>query len=111
VMEPDDDLQPGRLVRLSPRVQRLVAPNASLMTGPGTNSYVLGEVAVLDPGPADPAHLKKLRVAAPGLHFVFVTHTHRDHSCGARALAAAAGAAIVGLPPPSDGLQDLSCTP
>ena len=112
-MEPLDDLQPGRLVRLSPRVQRLVAPNASLMTGPGTNSYVLGNpaVAVLDPGPDDPAHLRRLRAAAPRLRFVFVTHTHRDHSCGARALADAAGAPIVGLPPPSDGLQDMSCVP
>jgi glyoxylase-like metal-dependent hydrolase (beta-lactamase superfamily II) len=108
-----EDLQPGRLVRLSPRVQRLVAPNASLMTGPGTNSYVLGSppVAVLDPGPDDPEHLARLRAAAPGLRFVFVTHTHRDHSCGARALADAAGAPIVGLPPPSDGLQDMSCVP
>ena len=112
-MDFTDDLLPGRLVRLSPRVQRLVAPNASLMTGPGTNSYVLGEppIAVLDPGPDDPAHLERLRAAAPGLRFVFVTHTHRDHSCGARALAAAAGAPIVGLPPPSDGLQDMSCDP
>jgi glyoxylase-like metal-dependent hydrolase (beta-lactamase superfamily II) len=108
-----DDLRPGRLVRLSARVQRLVAPNASLMTGPGTNSYVLGDpaVAVLDPGPDDPAHLERLRQAAPGLRFVFVTHTHRDHACGARALADAAGAPIVGRPPPSDGLQDLSCVP
>jgi glyoxylase-like metal-dependent hydrolase (beta-lactamase superfamily II) len=107
------DLQPGRLVRLSPRVQRLVAPNASLMTGPGTNSYVIGSppVAVLDPGPDDPEHLAKLRAAAPGLRFVFVTHTHRDHACGARGLADAAGVPIVGLPPPSDGLQDMSCVP
>ena len=112
-MDSSHDLQPGRLVRISPSVQRLVAPNASLMTGPGTNSYVIGNpaVAVLDPGPDDPAHLARLRAAAPHLRLVFVTHTHRDHSCGASALAGATGAAIVGLPPPSDGLQDLSCNP
>ncbi len=112
-MDSSHDLQPGRLVRISPTVQRIVAPNASLMTGPGTNSYVLGSppVAVLDPGPDDPAHLARLHAAAPQLRFVFVTHTHRDHSCGARALANATGAAIVGLPPPSDGLQDMSCVP
>jgi len=100
-------------VRIAPAVLRLVAPNASLMTGPGTNSYVLGDppVAVLDPGPDDPEHLARLRAAVPRLRFVFVTHTHRDHSCGARALASATGAAIVGLPPPSDGLQDMSCVP
>ena len=107
------DLVPGRWMRISPTVQRLVAPNASLMTGPGTNSYVLGDppVAVLDPGPDDPAHLDVLRAAVPRPRFIFVTHTHRDHSCGARALAEATGAPIVGLPPPADGLQDLSCSP
>src|SRR5262245_22505735 len=112
-MESLDDLQPGRLVRLSARVQRLVAPNASLMTGPGTNSYVIGSppLAVLDPGSDDPAHLARLRDATPGLRFVFVTHTHRDHSCGTQALADATGAQVVGLPPPSDGLQDMSCVP
>jgi glyoxylase-like metal-dependent hydrolase (beta-lactamase superfamily II) len=113
VMESSDDLQPGRLVRLSRAVQRVVAPNASLMTGPGTNSYVLGDppVAVLDPGPDDSAHLTLLKNAVPRLRFVFVTHTHRDHSCGARALARQTGADIVGRPPPSDGLQDMSCAP
>jgi glyoxylase-like metal-dependent hydrolase (beta-lactamase superfamily II) len=112
-MEFSADLTPGRLVRISATVQRLVAPNASLMTGPGTNSYVLGDppVAVLDPGPDDPEHLTLLRAAVPRPRFVFVTHTHRDHSCGARALADATGATIVGLRPPADGLQDLSCRP
>jgi glyoxylase-like metal-dependent hydrolase (beta-lactamase superfamily II) len=112
-MDSSDDLQPGQLVRLSRAVQRVVAPNASLMTGPGTNSYVLGDppVAVLDPGPDDSAHLTLLKNAVQRLRFVFVTHTHRDHSCGARALARATGADIVGLPPPSDGLQDMSCVP
>jgi glyoxylase-like metal-dependent hydrolase (beta-lactamase superfamily II) len=107
------DLTAGRWVRISPTVQRLVAPNASLMTGPGTNSYVLGDppVAILDPGPDDPAHLDLLRTAVPRPRFIFVTHTHRDHSCGARALADVTGAPIVGLPPPADGLQDLSCAP
>ena len=106
-------LEVGELARIAPGVQRLVAPNASLMTGPGTNSYVLGEppVAVLDPGPDDPGHLTLLRQAVPQLRFIFVTHTHRDHSCAARALAAATGAVIVGLRAPDDGLQDMSCSP
>lgn len=83
------------------------------MTGPGTNSYVLGDppIAVLDPGPDDGTHITRLRAAVPRVRFVFITHTHRDHSCGARVLAQATGAAIVGLPPPADGLQDLSCVP
>lgn len=80
------------------------------MTGPGTNSYLLGEpvAAVLDPGPADAGHLAALLAQAPRLQFVFVTHTHADHSPLARQLAAATGAELVGRPPPADGRQDLS---
>jgi len=108
-----NELMPGRRVRIAAAVQRVVAPNASLMTGPGTNSYVIGDppVAVLDPGPDDPAHLDVLARAVPRPQFIFVTHTHRDHSSGARALAAATGAPIVGLPPPEDGRQDETCVP
>lgn len=107
------DLGPGRFVRLAPAVQRLVAPNASLMTGPGTNTYVLGEpaLAVLDPGPDDSAHLNLLMRAVPRPLFIFVTHTHHDHSGGARELAKRTGAPVVGLPPPQDGRQDEACVP
>ena len=61
--------------------------------GPGNQQYVLGDppMAVIDPGPDDPAHLSLLLRAVPRPRFVFVTHTHRDHSCGARALAAGDG--------------------
>jgi glyoxylase-like metal-dependent hydrolase (beta-lactamase superfamily II) len=109
----EKNLLPGALVRVAAAVQRLLAPNASMMTGPGTNTYVLGDppVAVIDPGPDDPAHLSLLLQAVPRPRFVFVTHTHRDHSCGARAFAAATGAPIVGLPPPKDGRQDETCVP
>ena len=108
-----NELTPGRFVRIAREVQRLVAPNASLMTGPGTNSYVIGDppAAVLDPGPDDPAHLGLLQQAVPHPAYIFVTHTHRDHSTGARVLAAATGAPIVGLPPPADGRQDETCVP
>jgi len=107
------DLTPGVFVSIAPGVQRVVAPNASLMTGPGTNSYVIGDppLAVLDPGPDDAAHLSLLQQRVPQPRFIFVTHTHRDHSSGARSLAALTGAPIVGLPPPGDGRQDLSCVP
>jgi glyoxylase-like metal-dependent hydrolase (beta-lactamase superfamily II) len=108
-----NDLEPGRLVRIGAAVQRVVAPNPSMMTGPGTNSYLIGDppMAALDPGPADAAHLATLQRAAPALRWVFVTHTHGDHSTGARPLAAATGARIVGLTPPADGRQDESCIP
>jgi glyoxylase-like metal-dependent hydrolase (beta-lactamase superfamily II) len=107
------DLTPGKWVRIAPDAQRLVAPNASLMTGPGTNSYAIGDppAAVLDPGPDDPGHLRLLCEVVPEPRFIFVTHTHRDHSKGARELARMTGAPIVGLPPPKDGRQDETCAP
>jgi glyoxylase-like metal-dependent hydrolase (beta-lactamase superfamily II)/8-oxo-dGTP pyrophosphatase MutT (NUDIX family) len=93
----------GNAVRLSPRVVRVTAPNPGLMTGPGTNSYFVGSGAdgdgwtVIDPGPADEAHLQALLALAPGrIDRILVTHTHVDHSPGARALAAATGAPVFG---------------
>ena len=108
-----EELRPGVPRAIAPGVWRLVAPNASAMTGPGTNTYVLGDppVAILDPGPDDPAHLAAILALAPRPGFVFVTHTHRDHSPLAAVLAARTGARLVGRPPPGDGRQDLSFTP
>jgi glyoxylase-like metal-dependent hydrolase (beta-lactamase superfamily II) len=107
------EFEPGRLVRVAPGVQRLVAPNPSLMTGPGTNTYLLGEpvTAVIDPGPRDAAHLATIARAAPGLELILVTHTHPDHSCGAMPLAERTGARLVGRAPPRDGHQDRSFRP
>jgi glyoxylase-like metal-dependent hydrolase (beta-lactamase superfamily II) len=95
-------------------VRRIVAGNAGLMTGPGTNTYLLGvrEIAVLDPGPADARHLQVILSAAQNrIRWVIVTHTHRDHSPLAAELARRAGAPLIGLPPPSDGRQDASFQP
>ncbi len=96
--------------KLTPGLMRLRAPNAGPMTGPGTNTYLLGDPvsAVVDPGPVDGGHYAALLALAPQLQFVFVTHTHADHSPLARQLAAATGAELVGRPPPADGRQDLS---
>jgi glyoxylase-like metal-dependent hydrolase (beta-lactamase superfamily II) len=85
-----------------------------MMTGPGTNTYLLGqeEVAVLDPGPDDPRHLQAILHAVSGtIRWILVTHTHRDHSPLARVLARQTGAQLIGLPPPRDGRQDESFTP
>ena len=94
------DLQPGRAVRLSPRVVRITAPNPGPMTGPGTNTYLVGDgtrCTVIDPGPVSDTHLQALLTAAPGrIERILVTHTHRDHSPGAVALAAATGAPVWG---------------
>jgi glyoxylase-like metal-dependent hydrolase (beta-lactamase superfamily II)/8-oxo-dGTP pyrophosphatase MutT (NUDIX family) len=95
------EIQPGVPVRLSPRVIRLTAPNASLMTGPGTNSYLVGggdnTWAVIDPGPAQTGVVDALIAAAPGpIHWIFVTHTHMDHSPAATELKRRTGASIHG---------------
>ncbi len=93
---------PGVPVRLSPRIIRVTAPNPSVMTGPGTNSYLVGggeanAWAVVDPGPDIDAHLDALLAAAPGpIRWIFATHTHSDHSPLARKLAARTGATIHG---------------
>jgi len=110
---PPTDLTPGLPQQIAPRAWRLVAPNASAMTGPGTNTYLLGDppVVVLDPGPDDPTHLAAILAVVPRPQQVFVTHTHRDHSPLAARLAADFGARLVGLPPPGDGRQDLSFEP
>lgn len=96
------ELVPGRPVWLSPRVLRITANNGSVMTGPGTNSYFIGapgsdDWALLDPGPADADHITALKVAAPGkVTRILVTHTHKDHSPAAAALAAHFGAPTFG---------------
>src|SRR5260370_30207776 len=112
--EPRSNLVPGIAVSLGAGVRRIVAPNAGLMTGPGTNTYLLGtrEIAVLDPGPHDDAHLRAIMAAAGGVvRWVIVTHTHRDHSPLAQVLAKETGAGIIGLSPPSTGRQDESFRP
>jgi len=84
---------------LRPGVRRLVAPNASMMTGPGTNTYLFGneEVAVLDPGPVIKSHIETIqRVAGAPIRWILVTHTHPDHSPAAIELARTTGAELLG---------------
>ena len=103
------DWQTERAVPLLRNVQRLTAPNPGVMTGPGTNTYLVGDPATgfiaIDPGPADAEHLDKLWRAAGGdIRMIVCTHSHPDHSPGAaplQALCVQAGRAappILGLP-------------
>ena len=97
------DAAPGEVRQVSPLVRRLIAPNGGPFTFTGTCGYIVGQgrVAVIDPGPDDPAHLQAW-LAALGdekVAHILVTHTHRDHSPGARALRAATGAPIFGCAP------------
>jgi glyoxylase-like metal-dependent hydrolase (beta-lactamase superfamily II) len=87
-----------------PLVRRVLAPNPSPYTYTGTQTYIVGDagrVAVIDPGPADEAHIAAIRGALGTAEVVAImcTHTHRDHSPGARPLAAATGAPVVGCAP------------
>jgi recombination protein RecT len=103
------DWQHEQPVPLLKNVQRLTAPNPGFMTGPGTNSYVVGDPAsghiVIDPGPDDAPHIERLWRAAGGrIQAIVCTHSHPDHSPGAprlQALCVAAGLEkppILGLP-------------
>jgi glyoxylase-like metal-dependent hydrolase (beta-lactamase superfamily II) len=98
-----DGFPTGIVERPHKSVRRLLAPNPSAFTFTGTQSFIVGEgeVAVIDPGPDDPAHVEALVAAVAGerVAAIVCTHTHRDHSPASRALAAATGAPIVGCAP------------
>jgi glyoxylase-like metal-dependent hydrolase (beta-lactamase superfamily II) len=98
-----DDQLPGSAQRLSMRVRRVLAGNPSPFTFTGTQTYLVGsgDVAVIDPGPADAAHLDAIMAATAGERIVAIvcTHTHRDHSPAAAPLKALTGAAITGCAP------------
>ena len=104
-------MHPGVCLQIAPSVRRIVAGNAGMMTGPGTNTYLLGtrDVAVLDPGPSDAGHLDAILAAAgSAIRWIIATHTHADHSPLVVELAERTGASVIGLAPPSDGRQDLT---
>ena len=104
----------GLCVTIAKGVRRIVAGNAGMMTGPGTNTYLLGEreITVVDPGPPEPAHLDAiLSSAGAPIRFILATHTHRDHSPLVEELARRTGAQVMGLPPPGDGRQDETFRP
>ena len=111
------DIQPGVAVRLSPRLIRISANNGSVMTGPGTNTYLVGggarnEWAAIDPGPLDPAHVDAVLAAAPGpISRLFVTHTHVDHSPAAALLKERTGARVHGRLPLHPQRQDPTFAP
>ncbi len=88
------------LTRAEPGLRCLRAPNPGPLTGPGTNTYLLGkgDIAVIDPGPDRPAHLRAilgaLRTGEQITH-ILITHSHRDHSPLARGLAVETGAPVL----------------
>ena len=112
------DWQSQTPVALLKNVQRLTAPNPGAMTGPGTNSYLVGDPSsgyvAIDPGPADPEHLEKLwRAAGGNIRMIVCTHSHPDHSPGALPLQAlcASRPPILGLPSASTARSHSQFTP
>ena len=87
------DWQCERPVPLLKNLQRLTAPNPGVMTGPGTNTYIVGTALtgyiVIDPGPFDPEHTARILKACNGtIKLIVCTHSHPDHSPGAKPLQA-----------------------
>jgi glyoxylase-like metal-dependent hydrolase (beta-lactamase superfamily II)/8-oxo-dGTP pyrophosphatase MutT (NUDIX family) len=112
-------IQPGVPKRLDRHVTRITAPNPGMMTGPGTNTYLVGEgagdIAVIDPGPALDSHVAKILEAGAGggrrIRWILTTHTHLDHSPAAAALKAATGAQLIGMRAPAGASQDQAYAP
>jgi glyoxylase-like metal-dependent hydrolase (beta-lactamase superfamily II)/8-oxo-dGTP pyrophosphatase MutT (NUDIX family) len=107
-------IQPGIPKRLDGHVTRITAPNPGAMTGPGTNTYLVGEaeIAVIDPGPAIDTHLAAIAAAGAGrIGWILTTHTHVDHSPAAAELKRATGAQVLGMPAPAHGNQDRHYAP
>ena len=103
IFEGPPDTSSGRMMRVSPLVRRLIANNPSPFTSTGTCSYLIGDeqLAIVDPGPLDEAHIEALLQAVSGAEVahILVTHTHRDHSPAAARIKAATGAPIIGSRP------------
>jgi len=96
----DFDPPAGQAQTLAPGLQRILGPNPSAMTWRGTNTYLLGtrQLAVIDPGPSDPAHLRAILgslTAGQSISHIFVTHAHLDHAPLAADLARETGAPIL----------------
>jgi len=92
------DLAPDTVDEIMPGVRRIMANNPGPFTFKGTLSYIIGrgKVAIVDPGPDDPAHIGALldAVRDETVTHIFVTHTHRDHSPAVPAVKAATGATV-----------------
>src|SRR6185436_1018585 len=92
---------------LRPLVRRILAPNPGMMTGPGTNTYLVGidEVAVIDPGPEDDGHLEAiLGCGGDRIRWIVCTHTHKDHWPLSARLAERTGAEVLAYES-RDGLE------
>ena len=106
-------IEPGVAVTVADGVRRLTAPNPSMMTGPGTNTWLIegAQSLVIDPGPPLLRHIDAICDAVGHVDAILVTHTHPDHSPGATLLAERTGAELLGRPPPAGRHQDQTFRP
>ena len=108
------EFRPGKAIAIAPGIRRLTAPNPGMMTGPGTNTYLVGEneIAVIDPGPRIDKHIEDIQSeASAAIRWILCTHTHPDHSPGAAPLAEATGAETMGISAPEGKVQDKTFRP
>jgi glyoxylase-like metal-dependent hydrolase (beta-lactamase superfamily II) len=101
------------IIQLSPLVKRITAGNASVFTGPGTNTYLVGNdnVTVVDPGPALDSHIEAIVKASDSIKQIIVTHTHPDHSPGVKLLQEAIDVPAYGLITDTTKDQDRTFSP
>ncbi len=99
--------------QITPLVRRITAGNPGMFTGPGTNTYLIGdeEVTVIDPGPALHEHIEVIIQASANIKQILLTHTHPDHSPGARLLQDNIGVPVFALITESSKDQDITFTP
>lgn len=104
----------GEPTQLTDLVMRVTCPNPGVMTGPGTNTYLVGKnrLAMIDPGPIEASHIQLLiDTVGDRLGWIIATHTHNDHSPAAAQIAAATGAEVIGALVPDNMYQDQTFNP
>jgi len=106
-------MEAEKVVQISPLIRRITAGNGSVFTGPGTNTYLVGndEVTVIDPGPAMSEHIDAILSAAKNIKQILVTHTHPDHSPGVRLLKEKLDIPAYGMLTSSSKNQDTTFNP
>ena len=106
-------MEAEKVVQISPLIKRITAANGSVFTGPGTNTYLVGneDVTVIDPGPAMEEHIDIILAASENIKQILVTHTHPDHSPGTRLLQQKLDVPAFGMLTESSKNQDMTFSP
>ena len=106
-------MEAEKVVQISPLIRRITAGNGSVFTGPGTNTYLVGneDVTVIDPGPAMEDHIDAILAASKNIKQIVVTHTHPDHSPGVRLMKEKLDIPAFGMLTKSSKNQDTTFNP